>query len=419
METGEVICVGSGTRARSKSSYCRNKAWYVFTKDNNWYPVIVKTDITKREAEHLEVQLIDIYKPLGNTHKTTLEARKLDTEAIDLSYYYDETSPTALRYKKHNGQNGKFKRVNGDVAGYKSKRYFTVNVGGYNRLVHRVVWYLCTGDDPGSEVVIDHIDGNSCNNKFSNLRKTTPSGNSRNRVQKLSNTGYRGVSLTGKSYCVGWCENFIPKHKLFSIVKYGDELALGLAIEYRHRMLLRQAEIGQGISERQTGRYKKPSVLLNVRESELLAMFECDLPSNNESGVIGVSRSKSGESASWLFSRTQQGVAYKRSFSILKYGEVLAKALTIEFANRFHGKEPRCVENYSMSDTNLMLNDETCAKNKSGIQGIRFMSSVKGCFVLSQRRYDDKNFSKRFYIKELGLLESIALAIRWRNSLAA
>ena len=60
-------------------------------------------------------------------------------------------------------------------------------------LLHRVAYELQTGQLLGS-AVIDHIDHNKLNNKFSNLRKVTRLENNRNLGKRHSNTsGVSGV----------------------------------------------------------------------------------------------------------------------------------------------------------------------------------------------------------------------------------
>ena len=68
----------------------------------------------------------------------------------------------------------------------------TVRSGPYTRLLylHRVV----ANAPPGSEV--DHANGNKLDNRAANLRVTTRSGNTVNKVFPTSKTGMRGVVAT-------------------------------------------------------------------------------------------------------------------------------------------------------------------------------------------------------------------------------
>jgi hypothetical protein len=57
---------------------------------------------------------------------------------------------------------------------------------------HRVIWCMMTGAWPTDEV--DHKDGNSRNNAWSNLREATPQMNSRWARAKTGRTSERGVT---------------------------------------------------------------------------------------------------------------------------------------------------------------------------------------------------------------------------------
>lgn len=80
---------------------------------------------------------------------------------------------------------------------------FTSKVGQENNLyrgykVHRVIFYMLTGEWPP---VVDHIDHNTANNDISNLRAATMSTNCANRkINNINQTGYRGVRQRGKKY---------------------------------------------------------------------------------------------------------------------------------------------------------------------------------------------------------------------------
>jgi hypothetical protein len=63
---------------------------------------------------------------------------------------------------------------------------------------HRIIWSLVHGDIPEG-YVIDHIDGDGCNNRIENLRCVTPQINSRNRKLPSTNTsGVMGVNWIKK-----------------------------------------------------------------------------------------------------------------------------------------------------------------------------------------------------------------------------
>lgn len=103
--------------------------------------------------------------------------------------YYDETSPSCLRWKV---QRGNLKQ--GDVAGgiHKKENKWRVCVGGTKYYAHRIVWSL---HNPGQEVpkFIDHKDRNGLNNVYSNLRQATHQQNMYNRESSCSAVKFRGV----------------------------------------------------------------------------------------------------------------------------------------------------------------------------------------------------------------------------------
>lgn len=71
--------------------------------------------------------------------------------------------------------------------------YRAIKVNGKSFSEHRLAWLLTHGEWPTLD--IDHIDGNSVNNRLANLRLATDSQNLANAKTPSNNTsGFRGVS---------------------------------------------------------------------------------------------------------------------------------------------------------------------------------------------------------------------------------
>lgn len=71
------------------------------------------------------------------------------------------------------------------------KGRWRVVVPGYGAyLASRIIWKMVHDDEPE---VVDHGDGNSRNDRLTNLRAATASQNSHN-VRTRSRTGYKGVT---------------------------------------------------------------------------------------------------------------------------------------------------------------------------------------------------------------------------------
>jgi len=89
-----------------------------------------------------------------------------------------------------------FRRKNGKKIGTITKRgYITVYIEGKNRKAHRLAWLYMTGNFPVYE--IDHKDKNPSNNKFSNLRDISHTGNTAN-GKRRNNTWGTGIIYRDK-----------------------------------------------------------------------------------------------------------------------------------------------------------------------------------------------------------------------------
>ena len=187
-----------------------------------------------------------------------MKAKEIDYELMDEWFYYDEISPSCLRWKKGNKYNKLI--VQGCSVGWKAKNGkgrvcgWRVHLLGKEYSIHRVIWVLLN-KHISSEKVIDHIDGNPLNNKKDNLREVSVKVNNRNVRRGLRNiTGVMGVFLreseSRRYYYAQWREVSGPyRSRYFSINKYGEEEAFRLACQAREEAIKRLNEQGAGYTE--------------------------------------------------------------------------------------------------------------------------------------------------------------------------
>lgn len=175
--------------------------------------------------------------------------------------YYDETSPSCLRRKTEwlSGKGYKTKRASkGDKFGYlvTNKRYtrWAGLIEGKAYTVSRIIWELFNGKIPEG-MQIDHVNGDSTDNRISNLRCVTNKINSHNQKKKSTNTsGVTGVDLlvntnkAGKQnlYWKAQWNDLTGKRcaKTFSVEKFGYDEAFKMACNHRSLMMASLIEEG-------------------------------------------------------------------------------------------------------------------------------------------------------------------------------
>lgn len=170
--------------------------------------------------------------------------------------YYDVTSPTFLKWS-----NPTSKRILvNSVAGCICNGRVTIGILGKHYLLARVVCSMFGMEIDGLDV--DHRDGNPLNNAIENLRVVPHAINMRNTtLQENNRSGITGVNRKeiydrrSNYLYAGWRAEWRSLEgknctKLFSIRKYGEEMAFKLACEHREKMLEELNIQGAGYSTR-------------------------------------------------------------------------------------------------------------------------------------------------------------------------
>jgi hypothetical protein len=79
-----------------------------------------------------------------------------------------------------------------------SRGYQVIKIGGTILKAHRLAIFYMTEHPPFD--VVDHIDGNKTNNRYSNLRPCTKSENQHNRIRAWGKSGLLGVVAIRKRF---------------------------------------------------------------------------------------------------------------------------------------------------------------------------------------------------------------------------
>ena len=99
-----------------------------------------------------------------------------------------------LHYDRDTGEFRWWKRVGDEVRLGEKAGYLEICIDERWYQAHQLAWRYMTGR--WCRPVIDHRDGDATNNRWTNLRRATPSQNTANGRRPPTNTsGYKGVSL--------------------------------------------------------------------------------------------------------------------------------------------------------------------------------------------------------------------------------
>lgn len=255
-DTNQIFYVGSGKTRRVNQVCNRSKGWVSVSNLTGFTSEILMLDLDKdqaREAEDLLIQMLS--DQVVNVLKPVSSALDIPDNVLSL-VYYDETSPTGLRWLKDRKPSIKAHDKAGALEFRNNDPHRArVCINGIGYACHRIIYKIKHGFI-NPELVIDHIDGNPHNNRIENLREVSNAENSRNNdFSRFNKTGQVGVHFKtnndGNSHWVAtWYENGKTKAKHFMIGKYGNDKAFQLACEFRVNKIKELNMNGAGYTER-------------------------------------------------------------------------------------------------------------------------------------------------------------------------
>jgi hypothetical protein len=246
-----LFYVGKGRGIRSHKAHNRSKEWFALVKNFGGFKVrFLHENLSEDEAivfENWYLTHPDSRWQLVNK-VGAVERNVYKLEMVKDLVYYSETSPSGLRWKEARASNA----LKDSVAGAYSATGWAFKINGKRTATARIVAILHGMEIDG--LVIDHIDGNTNNNKVSNLRAISSKHNACNTKKRKDNTsGVHGVSFHAKkkAWVAQWSElNGQRGQKWFAISKHGLLPAFALAYQWREQKIKELNEQGAGYTER-------------------------------------------------------------------------------------------------------------------------------------------------------------------------
>lgn len=240
--SGVVFYIGKGTGNRYKQSdYThRSLAWQKVAV-NGFTASIYKDNLSETEALTLEKYLI--LNPLPEwelvNSKLPDNVKDIEYELFNQYFEYSDSSPSGLVWKINKGSRA---RAGAQAGSISNKGYYRIKLNSVSYQAHRVIWVLHHKSIP-TDMIINHIDGDTKNNRIDNLELCTKGYNNSNQKQHTSEilrkdnvSGVRGLSylyIGNNYYAVAYRNsNKVTYKKYFNITTLGKESATKLAMDY-------------------------------------------------------------------------------------------------------------------------------------------------------------------------------------------
>lgn len=323
---GEIFYVGKGRLKRPYSKHARSSKWVEYVRNNggDFEVEIFVSGISNHIATCIESELINnLDYTLVNECKSSVH--KTGLLEVTKAFYYDETSPTFLRWKNPLKMS---KMKVGDIAGNINKKgYANVYYKNKHYKAHRVIWVMFHGKEIPESMVINHIDCNPTNNNILNLECVSIKENNRKAKNILydnlridNSSGINGVSRLKVrpnndssdlyQYVAHYRINDKPYTRSFAVNKYGEIMAKEMAICWRIAMTSEEDCVREN--------------LLNTFNENYGGLLNRDF-------ITGVLLTTDDEREFFIASITKEKKTKRRKFSINKYGYDEAYHLACEW----------------------------------------------------------------------------------------
>lgn len=138
------------------------------------------------------------------------------------------------------------------VGSINNKGYLVSNFSGSPKLLHRVIWFLMTGEPLCNSLQIDHINNNKQDNRWENLRIATPHNNGCNRGKQTNNTsGFKGVYYNKRDG--NWQCKLTSKGKVIHVGYFLNKeeaaIAYNIAAQNAHKEFFKGNFVGNNVNE--------------------------------------------------------------------------------------------------------------------------------------------------------------------------